>query len=129
MPKLVTVRDENGKVIRTYTEMTNVIPGVTGGLSILGSGMDNTAKKAKDAAKESDNFRIKMEEIASNERIKNIEAYVSLNVADWKRKQKELNRRLIRSITQSTARANCWAVCSAHCPMPTHLPSWKSSNK
>ena len=82
VPKLVTVRDENGKVIRTYTEMTNVIPGVTGGLSIIGSGMDDAAKKTRDAAKESNNFRIKMEEIASNERIKTIEAYVSLNVAD-----------------------------------------------
>ena len=82
VPKLVAVRDENGKVIRTYTEMTNVIPGVTGGLSVVSSGMDKAKDKAKDAAKESDNFRIKMEEIASNERIKNIEAYVSLNVAD-----------------------------------------------
>ena len=82
VPKLVTVRDENGKVIRTYTEMTNVIPGVTGSLSIIGSGMDDAAKKTRDAAKESNNFRIKMEEIASNERIKTIEAYVSLNVAD-----------------------------------------------
>ena len=90
VPKLVAVRDENGKVIRTYTEMTNVIPGVTGGLSVLGSGMDKTKDKAKDAAKESDNFRIKMEEIASNERIKNIEAYVSLNVADLEAQTKRV---------------------------------------
>ena len=90
VPKLVTVRDENGKVVRSYTEMTNVIPGVTGGLSILGSSMDKTKDKAKDAAKESDNFRIKMEEIASNERIKNIEAYVSLNVADLEAQTKQV---------------------------------------
>ena len=90
VPKLVTVRDENGKVVRSYTEMTNVIPGVTGGLSILGSSMDKTKDKAKDAAKESDNFRIKMEEIASNERIKNIEAYVSLNVADLEAQTKRV---------------------------------------
>ncbi len=90
VPRLVTVRDENQKVIRTYTEMTNVIPGVTGGLSVLGSGMDKAKDKAKDAAKESDNFRIKMEEIASNERIKNIEAYVSLNVADLEAQTKQV---------------------------------------
>ncbi|MBK8225382.1 MAG: phage tail tape measure protein [Candidatus Obscuribacter sp.] len=90
VPKLVTVRDENGKVVRSYTEMTNVIPGVTGGLSILGSSMDKTKDKAKDAAKESDNFRIKMEEIASNERIKNIEAYVSLNVAELEAQTKQV---------------------------------------
>jgi len=90
VPRLVTVRDENQKVIRTYTEMTNVIPGVTGGLSVLGSGMDKAKDKAKDAAKESDNFRIKMEEIASNERIKNIEAYVSLNVADLEAQTKRV---------------------------------------
>lgn len=81
VPKLVTVRDANGKVVQSYTEMTNVIPGVTGTLSILGDGLDKTKDKAKEAAKESDNFRIKMEEIASNERIKTIEAVVSLNVA------------------------------------------------
>jgi len=90
VPRLVTVRDENQKVIRTYTEMTNVIPGVTGGLSVLGSGMDKAKDKAKDAAKESDNFRIKMEEIASNERIKNIEAYVSLNVAELEAQTKQV---------------------------------------
>lgn len=90
VPRLVVVRDENQKVIRSYTEMTNVIPGVTGGLSILGSSMDKTKDKAKDAAKESDNFRIKMEEIASNERIKNIEAYVSLNVAELEAQTKQV---------------------------------------
>lgn len=90
VPKLVTVRDENGKVIKSYTEMTNVIPGVTGGLSILGSGIDKAKDKTKDAAKESDNFRIKMEEIASNERIKNIEAFVSLNVADLEAQTKQV---------------------------------------
>lgn len=81
VPKLVTVRDENGKVIQTYTELTNVVPGVTGTFSVIGNALDSTKEKAKDAAKESDNFRIKMEEIASNERIKTIEASVNLNIA------------------------------------------------
>ena len=90
VPHLVNVRDENGNVIKSYTELTNVIPGVTGGLSILGSSMDKAKDKAKDATKESDNFRIKMEEIASNERIKTIDAYVKLNVADLEAQAKQV---------------------------------------
>lgn len=90
VPHLVNVRDENKNVIKSYTELTNVIPGVTGGLSILGSSMDKAKDKAKDATKESDKFRIKMEEIASNERIKTIDAYVKLNVADLEAQAKQV---------------------------------------
>lgn len=90
VPHLVNVRDENGNVIKSYTELTNVIPGVTGGLSILGSSMDKAKDKAKDATTESDKFRIKMEEIASNERIKTIDAYVKLNVADLEAQAKQV---------------------------------------
>lgn len=104
VPKLVTVRDENGKVIRSYTEMTSVIPGVTGGLSILGSNMDKTKDKTKEAAKESDNFRIKMEELASNERIKLIDARVTLNVAELEAQTKQIQAAFtsLDSTVQST---------------------------
>jgi len=52
--------------------------------------MDKAKDKAKDAAKETDNFRIKMEEIASNERIKRIEARVTLNVAELEAQTKQV---------------------------------------
>jgi TP901 family phage tail tape measure protein len=81
VPKLVTVRDANGKVVQSYTEMVPAVSKAGGTLSIIGSEFDKAGGKAKDAAKESDQFRIKMEEIASNERIKTIEAVISLNIA------------------------------------------------
>lgn len=90
VPKLVTIRDENGQVIRSYTEMSRVIPGVTGTLSVVSSGFVDAGKKAKEAAKESDSFRTKMEEIASNERIKIIEAKVTLNVAELEAQTKQV---------------------------------------
>ncbi len=90
VPRLVNVRDENGKVIRSYTEMTNVIPGTTGTLSYIKTAFSETTDKAKEAAKESDNFRTKMEEIASNERIKTIEATISLNVAELEAQTKQV---------------------------------------
>lgn len=104
VPHLVVIRDENQKVIKSYTELTNVIPGVTGGLSTLGSNMDKTKDKAKEAAKESDNFRIKMEELASNERIKLIEARVTLNVAELEAQTKQIQAAFtsLDSTVQST---------------------------
>ncbi len=90
VPKLVNVRDENGNIVRSYTEMTNVIPGTTGTLSYIKTAFSETTDKAKEAAKESDNFRTKMEEIASNERIKTIEATISLNVAELEAQTKQV---------------------------------------
>ncbi len=54
----------------------------TGAFAAVSTSAEDNAKKVEKATKEADSFRIKMEEIASNERIKNIEAYVSINVAD-----------------------------------------------
>lgn len=81
VPRIVSVRDANGQVIRSYTEMSNVIPGVTGTLSFVSTAYSENAEKAEEAKKKSDEYLIKMEEIASNERIKTIEAVISLNVA------------------------------------------------
>ena len=109
--------------------MTNVIPGVTGGLSILGSSMDKTKDKAKDAAKESDNFRIKMEEIASNERIKNIEAYVSLNVADLEAQTKRVEAAFDSINTTINSTGDLLGLFSGVLIKRTPTRNCKSSNK
>jgi TP901 family phage tail tape measure protein len=82
VPKLVNVRDANGKIIYSYTELTNIIPGVTGTLSFVGTALDKNAKAAEEATKKSDDYLTKMEEIASNERIKVIEAIVDFKIAN-----------------------------------------------
>jgi TP901 family phage tail tape measure protein len=82
VPKLITVRDANGEIISSYTEMTNVIPGVTGTLSFVDTALEKNAKAAEEAKKKSDEYLIKMEEIASNERIKTIEAIVDFKIAN-----------------------------------------------
>lgn len=53
----------------------------TGAFAAVGDSAQKTAQDVEEATKKSDNFLIKMEEIASNERIKTIEATVQLNVA------------------------------------------------
>ncbi|MBT8085972.1 MAG: phage tail tape measure protein [Woeseia sp.] len=47
----------------------------------LATSLDTTTDSAKEATEASDDFLVKMEEIASNERIKTIEAKVSLDIA------------------------------------------------
>lgn len=54
----------------------------TGAFAAVSTAAEDNAKKVEKATKEADSFRLKMEELASNERIKKIEAYVSINVAD-----------------------------------------------
>jgi TP901 family phage tail tape measure protein len=62
----------------------------TGAFAAVSTSAEDNAKKVEKATKEADSFRIKMEEIASNERIKNIEAFVSLNVADLEAQTKQV---------------------------------------
>lgn len=81
VPKLVTVRDEWGNIVRTYTEWVPAGQKVSGQLSVIGESLDKTKKSTEEATKKSDEFLAKMEQIASNERIKLIESTVKLNVA------------------------------------------------
>jgi TP901 family phage tail tape measure protein len=82
VPRLVNVRDANGEIINSYTEMTNVIPGVTGTLSFVDTALEKNTKAAEEATKKSDEYLIKMEEIASNENINIIEAIVDFKIAN-----------------------------------------------
>ena len=82
VPKLVTVRDANQNVINTYTKMVPASSLAAGGFSVIGKSSEDAAKKVSEATKKSDEFLVKMEQIASNERIKKIEAVVSIKTAE-----------------------------------------------
>ncbi|MBK8191415.1 MAG: hypothetical protein IPK79_13330 [Vampirovibrionales bacterium] len=72
----------NGALVTSYSSLDGKTVKATGAFAAVSTAAEDNAKKVEKATKEADSFRIKMEEIASNERIKNIEAYVTLNVAD-----------------------------------------------
>jgi len=80
VPKLVSVRDANGQIVQTYTEMAPKAQAMGGTLSVGAPAYSEHAAKIEEAKKKSDEFLLKMEEIASNERIKTIEFAVNLQV-------------------------------------------------
>jgi len=80
VPKLVSVRDANGQIVQTYTEMAPKAQAMGGTLSVVSTAYSEHAAKIEEAKKKSDEFLLKMEEIASNERIKTIEFAVNLQV-------------------------------------------------
>jgi TP901 family phage tail tape measure protein len=71
--------DKDGNPV--YTAIDNAVIKATGAFKLAGESASEQAKKVSEATKAADDFQIKMEEIASNERIKTIEAFVSLNIA------------------------------------------------
>jgi TP901 family phage tail tape measure protein len=81
VPKLVNVRDANGQIVQTYTELVPASQKMGGTLSVVSTAYSEHAKQVEEATKKSNEFLIRMEEIASNERIRTIEASVSLKTA------------------------------------------------
>lgn len=71
--------DENGNPV--FSAIDNASIKATGAFAAVGDSASKSADKIAKTTKKTDEFRIKMEEIASNERIKTIEAAVSLNIA------------------------------------------------
>jgi len=65
-----------------YDEATGKINSFSGTIVKSGDAMEDTAKKTEKAVEKSEEFFISMEKIASNERIKNIEANISLDIAE-----------------------------------------------
>lgn len=101
-PKIRKVYDGFGNLISTVTDFEPVGKRLSGGLSILGDSTGKAADKTKEAkdqldaltqsgklsvdqllelTKTTNDFKVQMEEIASNERIKTIEATISLKTA------------------------------------------------
>ncbi len=82
---LAAQRDQTGYVgsvkdgVVTYTQWGNALSGAKKKTEDLGDTLKNkTAKDILEATKVANDFQAKMEQIASNERIKNIEAVVSI---------------------------------------------------
>jgi len=74
--------DNNKSLELGYDEATGKINSFSGTIIQSGKALEDTAKKTEKAVEESEKFRIEMESIASNERIKNIEASISLDIAE-----------------------------------------------
>ena len=87
----VTVSDSTGAIESYNHELSNnatlyeQIGGgtvkATGAFKSVGDSAKETSQKIDEATKKSQEYQLKLLEIASNERIKNIEAVVSLNIA------------------------------------------------
>lgn len=71
-------------VSTSYSQVGTATVKATGAFKAVEDSADKTAKKMEEATKKSDEFKLKMEEIASNERIKNIEMAVSLKTEQLK---------------------------------------------
>lgn len=73
--------DANNELVVSYSQIGGGTVKATGAFKAVGDSASEQAKKVDDATKAANDFKVKMEEIASNERIKTIEASVKLNVA------------------------------------------------
>jgi hypothetical protein len=71
-----------GKVVNILRDADGKIVGYGDSMSGIATKAEKAAEKTKEMTKETNDFLVKMEEIASNERIKSIEAKVSLNIAE-----------------------------------------------
>lgn len=80
----------NGALVTSYSSIGDKTVKATGAFAAVSTAAEDNAKKVDEATKKAESFLIKMEEIASNERIKTIEAYVSLNVADLEAQTKQV---------------------------------------
>ena len=87
----VQVWDETlGKMVTVYGATSEAAIKATGAFAAVGSSAETQAQKVNEAAKATENYKIKMEEIASNERIKIIEAEVKLNIAGLEAQTKQV---------------------------------------
>jgi hypothetical protein len=71
-----------GKVVSIFRDSEGNIVGYGDSVTGIATKAAKAAEKTKEMTKETNDFLVKMEEIASNERIKSIEAKVSLNIAE-----------------------------------------------
>lgn len=74
--------DNNRSLQLGYDEATGKINSFSGTIVKSGDAVDDTAEKTKELVKQSEAYQIKMLDIASDERIAQIEAKVSLDIAE-----------------------------------------------
>lgn len=77
-----TLTTKTGRVVNILRDANGQIVGYEQAVGGASKQLEEAAKKTEEATKKTEDFLIKMEEIASNERIKNIEASVKLNIAE-----------------------------------------------
>lgn len=80
----------NQALVTSYSQIGGGSVKATGAFAAVSTAASDQAKKVDEATKKAQEFQAKMEEIASNERIKTIEAYVNLNVADLESQAKRV---------------------------------------
>lgn len=80
----------NQALVTSYSQIGGGSVKATGAFASVSTAAADQAKKVDEATKKAQEFQAKMEEIASNERIKTIEAYVNLNVADLESQAKRV---------------------------------------
>ena len=73
-----------------YDEATGKINSFSGTIVKSGKAMEENAKQTEKAVEKSEEFFIEMEKIASNERIKNVEAKISLDIAEVEANAKQV---------------------------------------
>lgn len=74
---------ENNKSLQLgYDETTGKVNSFSGTIIKSNKSLDDAAKKTKEAVEQTEAYKLKMLELNSNERIKNIEAKVSLDIAE-----------------------------------------------
>lgn len=72
---------DNKSLALGYDEATGKVNSWSGGIIKTGKSLDDTASKTEKAIAKSEDYYIQMEKLSSNERIKRIEASVSLDIA------------------------------------------------
>jgi hypothetical protein len=77
-----TTREEGGYLYTAITDGTGAITYYSEKMKESTEAIDGNAKKTEEMTRIANDFQVKMEEIASNDRIKTIEAMVKLNTAE-----------------------------------------------
>lgn len=74
--------ESNESLVLGYDKATGKVNSWSGTIVKSNQSLDDAAEKTRKVIDETDNYRLKLEEIESNERIKSIEAAVSLDIAE-----------------------------------------------
>lgn len=80
----------HNEMVVSYTQVGGAAVKATGAFKAVGDSASEQTKKVDETIKKSQEYQLKMEEIASNERIKVIEARVQLNVAELEAQTKQI---------------------------------------
>ncbi|AXS83256.1 phage tail tape measure protein [Marinobacter sp. Arc7-DN-1] len=92
--------EDNKSLVLGYDEATGKVNSWTGGVIRSNKSLDDAAEKTRKVINETADYRLELEKIDSNERIKRIEAVVSLDIAEV-----EANADKVVALAQSIGKA------------------------